>query len=118
MFWKSFRRSLSRIFSASMDDSSRWREHRISNTRKESGQLNSRLNDRSIHLQVNAVNLCDDFTDVWIAGNHEKIQQEGYRLKSARSYAVHAKDFLTISENFENFHVESASQPMLQGGGG
>ncbi len=47
--------------------------------------------------------------------NKNIIQQEGYRLKSVRSYAVHAKDFLAISENFENFHVEFASQP--RGGG-
>ncbi len=42
------------------------------------------------------------------------------RIKSAWSYAVHAKDFLTISENFENFHVELASQPdvKLLGEGG
>ncbi len=42
-------------------------------------------------------------------------KQEGYeyRLKNARSYAIHAKDFLAISENFENFHVELASQPIL-----
>ncbi len=35
-------------------------------------------------------------------------QQEGYRLKSTRSCAVHAKDFLAI---LENFHIELASQP-------
>ncbi len=45
-------------------------------------------------------------------------QQEGYRLKSARSYAVHEKDFLAISENFENVHIELASQPMLKYRGG
>ncbi len=52
-------------------------------------------------------------------------KQEGYRLKSARSYAssekkIHPKDFLAISENFEKFHIELASQPMLShlwGGG-
>ncbi len=35
------------------------------------------------------------------------------------SYAIHLKDFLAISENFESFHVELASQPKLsyQGGG-
>ncbi len=38
----------------------------------------------------------------------------------ARSYAFNPNDFSTISENFENFHIEFASQPMLSywGGGG
>ncbi len=35
------------------------------------------------------------------------------RIKSVWSYAVHVKDFLAISENLKNFHVELASQPIL-----
>ncbi len=48
------------------------------------------------------------------------MKQEGYRLKSARSYAIHRKIFLAILENFENFHVEfDSQQPILSylGGG-
>ncbi len=32
---------------------------------------------------------------------------------SIQTFGVHPKDFLTISENFENFHIELPSQPML-----
>ncbi len=40
------------------------------------------------------------------------------RIKSVWSYAIHAEDFLAISENFENFHVELASQPIFSYRGG
>ena len=51
------------------------------------------------------------------------------RRPSPKKHAVHAKhveerkknhlkDFLAISENFENFHVELANQPMLSYRGG
>ena len=45
-------------------------------------------------------------------------KQEGYHLKSARSYAIHLKDFSAISDNFENFHAELANQVMLSYQGG
>ncbi len=32
---------------------------------------------------------------------------------SLQTFGIHLKDFLAISETFENFHVEFASQPML-----
>ncbi len=30
-----------------------------------------------------------------------------------QTFGIHPKDFLAISEIFENFHIELASQPML-----
>ncbi len=32
---------------------------------------------------------------------------------SVQTFGIHLKDFLAISENFENFHIEFTSQPML-----
>ncbi len=44
---------------------------------------------------------------------NDNLKTRMLRIKSVWPYAVHAKDFLAISENLENFHIELANQPVL-----
>ena len=63
--------------------------------------------------RVRSMILCAHSQVIWFDFRWKNSWTRMLRIKSMWSYTIHVKDFLAISEIFENFHIQVASQPML-----